>query len=257
MRRGPEPIRRSARPDRGGPGRPDRLRGARRDPGAGRRPALRRRSPFGGAPRAARPRSRSGSRRGPGGRLDRRLGGPRSKPGPGGGGRPRGPPRVARRPRAGHPWTRRWRWPARSSRVGRWTSSSWTFRPTRAIRAHRPAAPTGPGRPGGRPPPALGRGPARPARRPRPAVRLLLVVLEPPGLPALVSSAIAESTGLRLELARRSWIRLGRDIVGQRTEVVVARNRFGPAGETGGAPDPLRGGWRAGRLPPTRGAPHR
>src|SRR5207245_10808625 len=29
---------------------------------------------------------------------------------------------------------------------------------------------------------------------------------------------------------RRAWIRLGRDIVGQRTEVVVARNRFGPPG---------------------------
>jgi RecA/RadA recombinase len=59
---------------------------------------------------------------------------------------------------------------------------------------------------------------------------VLLVVLEPPGLPGPVSSAIAESAGLRLELARRSWIRLGRDVVGQRTEVVVARNRAGPPG---------------------------
>jgi hypothetical protein len=59
---------------------------------------------------------------------------------------------------------------------------------------------------------------------------VLLVVLEPPGLPAPVSSAIAESAGLRLELARRSWIRLGRDVVGQWTEVVVARNRAGPPG---------------------------
>jgi recombination protein RecA len=59
---------------------------------------------------------------------------------------------------------------------------------------------------------------------------ILLVILEPPGLPGPVSTAIAESTGLRLELARRSWIRLGRDIVGQRTEVVVARNRSGPPG---------------------------
>ena len=41
---------------------------------------------------------------------------------------------------------------------------------------------------------------------------------------------MAESTGLRLELARRSWIRLGRDIVGQRTEALVARNRYGPPG---------------------------
>jgi RecA/RadA recombinase len=59
---------------------------------------------------------------------------------------------------------------------------------------------------------------------------VLLVVLEPAGLPGPVSSAIAESAGLRLELARRSWIRLGRDVVGQWTEVVVARNRAGPPG---------------------------
>jgi RecA/RadA recombinase len=58
----------------------------------------------------------------------------------------------------------------------------------------------------------------------------LLVLVEPPGLPAGVAGAVAESAGLRLELARRSWIRLGRDVVGQRTEAVVARNRFGPPG---------------------------
>jgi RecA/RadA recombinase len=58
----------------------------------------------------------------------------------------------------------------------------------------------------------------------------LLVVLEPPGLPSSLSGALGESIGLRLELARRSWIRLGRDVVGQRTEVLVARNRFGPPG---------------------------
>jgi RecA/RadA recombinase len=58
----------------------------------------------------------------------------------------------------------------------------------------------------------------------------LLVVLEPPGLVGGLASAVAESTGLRLELARRSWIRLGRDVVGQRTEALVARNRYGPPG---------------------------
>jgi RecA/RadA recombinase len=62
----------------------------------------------------------------------------------------------------------------------------------------------------------------------------LFVVLEPPGLaggPAGgLATAVAESTGLRLELARRSWIRLGRDVVGQRTEALVARNRYGPPG---------------------------
>ncbi len=93
--------------------------------------------------------------------------------------------------------------------------------------------------PTSRPSPRPGRGGRRPPsvadRLGRLAVLarrsgVLLVVLEPPGLPTPVSSAIAESAGLRLELARRSWIRLGRDVVGQRTEVVVARNRFGPPG---------------------------
>ena len=58
----------------------------------------------------------------------------------------------------------------------------------------------------------------------------LFVVLEPPGLGGPMASAVAESSGLRLELARRSWIRLGRDVVGQRTEALVARNRYGPPG---------------------------
>ncbi len=57
-----------------------------------------------------------------------------------------------------------------------------------------------------------------------------LLVLEPPGLPAPLRGALAESAGLRLELVRRAWIRLGRDVVGQRTEVTVTRNRFGPSG---------------------------
>jgi hypothetical protein len=57
-----------------------------------------------------------------------------------------------------------------------------------------------------------------------------LAVLEPSGLASSLAGAISEATGVRLELARRSWIRLGRDVVGQRTEVVVARNRAGPPG---------------------------
>jgi RecA/RadA recombinase len=57
-----------------------------------------------------------------------------------------------------------------------------------------------------------------------------LAVLEPPDLTASIASAIGEATGIRLELARRSWVRLGRDVVGQETEVVVARNRLGPPG---------------------------
>lgn len=58
----------------------------------------------------------------------------------------------------------------------------------------------------------------------------LLVVLEPPGRENSLSTTVGEATGLRLELTRRSWIRLGRDVVGQQTEAVVARNRFGPPG---------------------------
>jgi RecA/RadA recombinase len=58
----------------------------------------------------------------------------------------------------------------------------------------------------------------------------LFVVLEPPGDTGGLATAVAESTSLRLELARRSWIRLGRDIVGQRTEALIARNRYGPPG---------------------------
>ena len=61
-------------------------------------------------------------------------------------------------------------------------------------------------------------------------VETLLVVLDPPGRPTGISTAVAEATGLRLELTRRDWIRLGRDVVGQRTEALVARNRFGPPG---------------------------
>ncbi len=82
----------------------------------------------------------------------------------------------------------------------------------------------------------------RPTSRPRIADRLhrlaalarraetLLLILDAPGLSGGLATAVAESTGIRLELARRSWIRLGRDIVGQRTEALVARNRYGPPG---------------------------
>jgi RecA/RadA recombinase len=70
----------------------------------------------------------------------------------------------------------------------------------------------------------------------------LLVLLEPPssvGAPRVGArrnpigtrrDPLGASVGLRLELAHRGWIRLGRDVVGRRTEVAVARNRFGPSG---------------------------
>jgi hypothetical protein len=57
-----------------------------------------------------------------------------------------------------------------------------------------------------------------------------MLVLEPPSLPAPITGAFTQITSLRLELSRRAWIRLGRDVVGQRTEVRVARDRFGPPG---------------------------
>lgn len=57
---------------------------------------------------------------------------------------------------------------------------------------------------------------------------ILLVTLEPPGIASSAADPIG--AGLRLELARRDWIRLGREIVGQQTRVVVARNRYGTPG---------------------------
>jgi recA bacterial DNA recombination protein len=86
------------------------------------------------------------------------------------------------------------------------------------------------------PRPDPGTSPARVADRLRRLAALarraetLLVALEPAGLSPGLRTAVAEATGLRLELTRRSWIRLGRDVVGQRAEAVVARNRYGPPG---------------------------
>ena len=62
----------------------------------------------------------------------------------------------------------------------------------------------------------------------------LLVVIEPPGSASRqgssARSAAGEGAHLRLELARRAWIHLGRDVVGLKTEAVIARNRRGPPG---------------------------
>jgi len=58
----------------------------------------------------------------------------------------------------------------------------------------------------------------------------LLVMLEPDALGRGLAAAVEEASGLRLELARTDWIRLGRDVVGQRSEATVARNRYGPPG---------------------------
>ncbi|MDA8238370.1 MAG: hypothetical protein M0T75_10925 [Chloroflexi bacterium] len=76
------------------------------------------------------------------------------------------------------------------------------------------------------------------SRSPRPADQLarlvafarragtLLLVLEPAGATSL-RSILEEGAGLRLELRRTGWIRLGREVVGQRTEVRVAKDRHG------------------------------
>jgi RecA/RadA recombinase len=57
-----------------------------------------------------------------------------------------------------------------------------------------------------------------------------ILVIEPPSMPPALVGALAQVAALRLELSRRAWIRLGRDVVGQRTEVRVVRDRFGPPG---------------------------
>ena len=58
----------------------------------------------------------------------------------------------------------------------------------------------------------------------------LLVLLEPVTLGRSLAAAVEEASGLRLELRPEGWIRLGRDVVGRRSEVTVARNRYGPPG---------------------------
>ena len=57
-----------------------------------------------------------------------------------------------------------------------------------------------------------------------------LLLLEPASSRGSLDGGLSEVAGLRLELTRQSWIRLGRDVIGQRTSVVVAKNRFGPPG---------------------------
>jgi RecA/RadA recombinase len=64
----------------------------------------------------------------------------------------------------------------------------------------------------------------------RTGARLLL--LEPETATSALQATLAQSSGLRLELARRAWLRLGRDVVGQRTAVSVVKNRYGPPGRS-------------------------
>ena len=106
-------------------------------------------------------------------------------------------------------------------------------RPTRAevpARAWRPATttsatPTSPARRGPRPP-NLADQLARLVAFARRSAALLLV-LEPADTPAPLRVALDEGAGLRLELRRSGWVRLGREVVGQRTEVRVAKDHHG------------------------------
>jgi RecA/RadA recombinase len=103
-------------------------------------------------------------------------------------------------------------------------------------RAGRPAR-------GGRPLATTPATPVVPARRgPRPSsladqlARLvafarragaLLLVLEPADTPVPLRAALDAGAGLRLELRRSGWVRLGREVVGQRTEIRVAKDHHG------------------------------
>ncbi len=57
-----------------------------------------------------------------------------------------------------------------------------------------------------------------------------LVVIEPADLAPALRGALSEVAGVGLDLERRAWIRSGRDVVGQWTQVTVVKNRFGPPG---------------------------
>jgi RecA/RadA recombinase len=60
-----------------------------------------------------------------------------------------------------------------------------------------------------------------------------LVVLEPTTVSGVGgTTTLDQASGLRLELERRAWLRLGRDVVGQRTTATVAKNRYGPPGRS-------------------------
>ncbi len=60
----------------------------------------------------------------------------------------------------------------------------------------------------------------------------LLLILDAPGFGGGLSTAVDQATGIRLELARKSWVRLGHDIIGQRTDALVAHDRYGRPGRT-------------------------
>jgi RecA/RadA recombinase len=58
-----------------------------------------------------------------------------------------------------------------------------------------------------------------------------LLVLEPTSLAGSLQAALAGSS-MRLEMERRAWLRLDRDVVGQRTRVAVTKDRHGAPGRS-------------------------
>ena len=141
------------------------------------------------------------------------------------------PPSTSRRPSRSR---------LRSSRPGRWTSSSSTC-PTAGTRRSAACASVTGWAGSRRWPGARGRCWWSWSRTPRTG----------PG------GRRRGASGLRLELERTGWIRLGRDVVGQRSAVTeIARNRHGPPGRRGPR-DPVRGRRRLGRLSRAGGWPAR
>ena len=59
-----------------------------------------------------------------------------------------------------------------------------------------------------------------------------LIVLEPASIGRSSAAVLAESAAIHLDLERRAWLRLGREVVGQRTEATVTRDRYGLAGRS-------------------------
>ena len=204
-RRRPAPTTAASCPPGSPPSTPSWARAGCRDPP---------RSRCAGTPRRARPRSRCGWR--PRHRRPARSSPGSTSPAPSIPSRPSpaasarngswcSPPSTSRRPSRSR---------LRSSRPGRWTSSSSTC-PTAGTRRSAACA-SGTGWAGSRRwPGARGR---------------CSWSLEPNALGRALAAAVEEASGLRLELERAGWIRLGRDVVGQRSAVTVARNRYGPPG---------------------------
>ena len=206
-----------ARDARTGCGRPRRPHGVRRPgrhPRPGRAAASAQRSRCAGTRRRAGRRSRCGPRR------RRRRAGRSSRgwisPAPSTPWRPSPAGSARSGSWSWRPWISRRRSPCRvrCSRRGPLTSWCWTCLTAGTRRS--PAGGWGTGWAG--------------SRRWRGAPGRCSWSWSPPPSGRSLATAVEEASGLRLELRRTGWIRLGRDVVGQQSTVEVARNRYGPPG---------------------------